>query len=191
MQTALNLHRYLGETDPLAGRYLQILTAFNEAIMVDSIYRAPPPTLQSISKTQDVFATFFGGETRRNSRPGPNVQIELSTTTSTSLVNQNSPNIQVDASNAITTGDAPYPQLNDVASGTPTSAQQPQDPFTHLDNTSNIDRISPPDYSLDFDAFLTAVGPTADQGDAAYQQDLYIPLYSTVDFASGTLGFKQ
>lgn len=195
MQTALNLHRYLGETDPLAARYLQILTAFNEAITVDSIYRAPPSSSSAVNKTQDLFATFFGGDSNRSTGSGSESRIDSAMTasdpigaSSAALNTQSSPTFQANASHS-----TPYPQPSNIPSATPTSTHIPQEPFprSHPDSANTVDRISPPDYSLDFDAFLAAVGGTADQGDAEYQQDLYMPLYSTINFASETMGFKQ
>ncbi|KAL1954325.1 hypothetical protein VTO42DRAFT_1399 [Malbranchea cinnamomea] len=197
MQTAINLHRYLGEADPLPRRYLQILTAFNEAIMEGSTDRVAPSSSKTAHKTLDLFAKFFGGETARNTTSGLDVGVEPETASAAAgpadfTNSQNAQPFPTASSGQQPATGASYPHSSGFSATTPSSVNAPEGVMLPpQQDACAIDRISPPDYSLDFDAFFAAVGGTADQGDAAFQQDLYMPLYSTADFATGNIGYKE
>lgn len=158
MQTSLDLHRYLAETDPLAQRYLQILTAFYEAIKTDSVTRVASSSLRDTNQT--IFFNFFGERTRAAS-------IDVRSHTS--------PMKSMDYGNArppqdgrpFHTGATPK-----AANGQPSGSV---DAFQMSPNMSTTD-ISPPDYSLDFDNFLSLVSQ-----DPPYQVDGTVPMYGTTN----------
>jgi len=159
MQTALNLHRYLGEVDPLARRFLQILIAFEDAIARDTVSRVAPTAGKAAGK--DIFSAFFGG---------------LQSGAVAGLATDGRP---MTSSNGVQgMGDIQpgsdwqsYQQAQQrMVGGGPEMMQMP--PGVEMGATG----ISPPDYSLDFDAFLTSVS----QGEA-YAQDIWMPLYGTMD----------
>lgn len=151
MQTALNLHRYLAEVDPVARRNLQILNAFKDAIACDTVIRVAPTMGKAAGK--DIFSAFFGG-----SQSSP----------STGLGADGSMGNTIQA-----TGMPPGAEWNGYqAQGMCSSRPEIMMPPTaDLTGTG----ISPPDYSLDFDAFLTSVS-----SDQAYAQDMWMPLYGTM-----------
>ncbi|KAB5540453.1 putative fungal-specific transcription factor [Coniochaeta sp. 2T2.1] len=61
MQTALSLMQYLGEVDPLARRYSQILAAFHAAISRKETVAAKDRLTATRASSDDIFNAFFGG----------------------------------------------------------------------------------------------------------------------------------
>ncbi|WEW58226.1 hypothetical protein PRK78_003694 [Emydomyces testavorans] len=146
-QTSLELHIYLAETDPLAQRYLQILTAFHEAISSDSSQRVASSCLGYAN--QAIFSSLFedkpralDGKSRSHSNSLQPMEIA-----------DREPS-QFDQASHM--GNAP------AAEGQPgNSSCEP----VQMSPNMNTTEISPPDYSLDFDNyFLNLVS----QGDAPY-----------------------
>ncbi|KAI1979187.1 hypothetical protein LOZ55_002243 [Ophidiomyces ophidiicola] len=138
METSLDLHRYLAETDPLAQRYLEILTSFHEAIGGVSGLRMTTSSARDTNVT--ILSNFFGEQPR------------------ISAANPSSTNMPM-------MGNTNRYSLHDSqgfpANNTPRSAEiQPgnsgHDMFQMSPNMS-VTEISPPDYSLDFDSFLSLV----------------------------------
>ncbi|KFY93764.1 hypothetical protein V500_03550 [Pseudogymnoascus sp. VKM F-4518 (FW-2643)] len=151
MHTALNLHRYLAEVDPVARRNLQILNAFKDAIACDTIIRVAPTMGKAAGK--EIFSAFFGG-----SQSGP----------STGLGADRSMGNTIQATGMPPGADWHGYQAQGMCSSRP---EMMMPPAADLTGTG----ISPPDYSLDFDAFLTSVN-----SDQAYAQDMWMPLYGTM-----------
>lgn len=154
METALNLHRYLGEADPLARRFLQILLAFDRVITRDTTSHIAPTTSKSSGK--DVFSTFFGDPSTDN---GPQMK---------SGRNDMETNIPADRTKWSDTQTQP----KEVRLEPQMEQEMMQDIWPGLDMAG----ISPSDDLLDFDAFLTTLSQ-----DTTYQQDLWMPLYRTTD----------
>ena len=151
MHTALNLHRYLAEVDPLARRNFEILNAFKDAIACDTVIRVAP--MMSKAAGKDIFSAFFGGP-----QTGPSAGLGADGSMGTTIQ---------------ATGMPPGAewhgyQAQGVSSSRP---EMMMPPVTDLTGTG----ISPPDYSLDFDAFLTSVS-----SNQTYAQDMWTPLYWTV-----------
>ncbi|KFY96637.1 hypothetical protein V500_02371 [Pseudogymnoascus sp. VKM F-4518 (FW-2643)] len=153
MYTALNLHRYFGKVDPLARRFLEILLAFSEAIAQDTIPCAVP--LGSKSKQEGIFSALFGAM-HYGTKPG-----------------------FVDDRTQPQTGnnrEANVPSGNQPPEGEGFQSERGEGSGQQVPMESESQYISPPDYSLDFDAFLMNV-----THDPAYQQDLWTPLYGTTN----------
>ncbi|KFY76317.1 hypothetical protein V499_03993 [Pseudogymnoascus sp. VKM F-103] len=151
MQTALNLHRYLAELDPVARRNLQILNAFKDAIACDTVVRVAPTMGKAAG--EDIFSAFFGG-----SQSGP----------STGLGADGSMGNTIQATGMPPGAEWHGYQAQGMCSSRPEIMMPPAADLTGTG-------ISPPDYSLDFDAFLTSVS-----SDQAYAQDMWMPLYGTM-----------
>lgn len=151
MHTVLNLHRYLAEVDPVARRNLQILNAFKDAIACDTVIRVAPTMGKAAGK--DIFSVFFGG-----SQSGP----------SAGLGADGSMGNTIQATGMPPGAEWHGYQAQGMCSSRP---EMMMPPAADLTGTG----ISPPDYSLDFDAFLTSVS-----SDQAYAQDMWMPLYGTM-----------
>lgn len=152
MYTALNLHRYFGEVDPLSRRFLEILLAFSDAIAQDTISCAVP--IGSKSKQGDIFSALFGAM-HNGTKPG-----------------------YVDDRTQPQTGssrEANVPRSNQPG-GVGFQSEGGEERGQQAPMESDSPHISPPDYSLDFDAFLMNLTQ-----DPAYQQDLWTPLYGTTN----------
>ncbi|KFY76560.1 hypothetical protein V499_03851 [Pseudogymnoascus sp. VKM F-103] len=151
MYTALNLHRHFGAVDPLARRFLDILIAFSEAIEQDTIPCAVPTG--SKSKQEAIFSALFGAM-HYGAKPG-----------------------YVDDSAQPQTGGSRG--ANDLSRNQPGGigfhSEMGQGNGQQIPLEPDSPHVSPPDYSLDFDAFLMNV--TQDP----YEQDLWTPLYGITD----------
>jgi hypothetical protein len=158
VQTALNLHRYLGEVDPLARRFLQILIAFEDAIARDTVSRVAPTAGKAAGK--DVFSAFFGGVP---SGAAAGLGVDARPMTSSNGMQG------VGGMQPSSDWQSYQTAQQRMVGGGPEMMQMP--PGVEMGVTG----ISPPDYSLDFDAFLTSV--SQDQ----YAQDTWMPLYGTMD----------
>lgn len=151
MYTALNLHRHFGEVDPLARRFLEILLAFSEAIEQDTVPCAVPTG--SKSKQDAIFFALFDAM-HYGANPG-----------------------YVDDRSQPQTGGsrgANVPSRNQPG-GIGFQSEMGQGNGQQIPLEPDSPHVSPPDYSLDFDAFLMNV--TQDP----YQQDLWTPLYGITD----------
>jgi hypothetical protein len=151
MYTALNLHRHFGEVDPLARRFLEILLAFSEAIEQDTVPCDVPTG--SKSKQEAIFSAFFGAM-HYGTKPG-----NLDGRTQPQTGSNRGANMQ--------SGNHP--------GGIGFQSEMGQGGGQQIPLESYSPHVSPPDYSLDFDAFLMNV--TQDP----YQQDLWTPLYGITD----------
>lgn len=149
MRTALNLHRHLAEVDPLARRNFQILNAFKDAIACDTVIRVAPTMSKAAGK--DILSAFFGG-----SQSGPSTGLGADGSIGNTMQATDMP------------PGAEWHQAQGMCSSRP---EMTMPPAADLTGTG----ISPPDYSLDFDAFLTSVS-----SDQAYGQDMWMPLYGTM-----------
>lgn len=154
IQTALNLHRYLGEADPLARRFLQILLAFDEAIAPEKSSQVAPASAKSSGT--DVFLAFFGDQ---GTESGPQMQDRSNDTQTTMPADRNG-------------WSDTQTQPGEVRSQPRMEPDMMPEMWPGLDSSG----ISPSDDLLDFDAFLTSASQ-----DTAYQQDLWLPLYRTTD----------
>ncbi|KMU83742.1 hypothetical protein CIHG_01525 [Coccidioides immitis H538.4] len=151
MQTSLDLHRYLAETDPLAQRYLQILTSFHETISGDSGSRIAPSS--SRNTNQALFANFFGDKPR----------LQGTDAAGSHTSSHASPMQPMDAVNRRPSRDDQ--PLQATPATTETQAGNGNREPIHMSPNLTIAEISPPDYSLDFDNFLSLVS----QSETAYQ----------------------
>lgn len=159
METALNLHRYFGKIDPLAGRFLTIIQNLKEAISQNTVSHGTPNTSKCNEK--DVFSAFFGGVESA-------AEIERAEITACG-----SSNVGEIMNTGVNHRETSSNQTEGLCFEPRVVERMEQQQFSlEPDQTS----ISPPDYSLDFDAFLTNVGQ-----DSEYQQDLWMPLYGTMD----------
>lgn len=152
MYTALNLHRYFAEVDPLARRFLEILLAFSEAIAQDTVPCAVP--IGSKSKQEDIFSALFGAM-HYGTKPGY-------------VDDRTQPQTGSSRGANVPSGNHPGGEGFESERGEGSGQQVPME--------SDSQYISPPDYSLDFDEFLMNVTQ-----DPAYQQDLWTPLYGTTN----------
>lgn len=150
-QTALSLCKYLGEVDPLARRYAQILVAFDEAIASKDNLPNGPPT--GDRRNESVLNAFFGSTSLQDSHV-PSLDFHMS------------------VSSAPQPGQQPAPAWQAYNQASPLQ----NNPLgTHLLDPGLGSDISPPDYSLDFDAFLSSLNQES-------TQDLWMPLYESLDF---------
>jgi hypothetical protein len=161
MQTALNLHRYFGEVDPLARRFLHILLAFNEAIARNTVSCAAPITSKSGEK--DIFSAFFS-VVHNDAEPG-------------GIDNRHEPQTRSSGMEvSMPTSNSGWGNFPTQPGGVGFQPGMGQEMMQQIPAGSDLASTSPPDYLLDFDAFLTSVSR-----DPAYQQDLWMPLYGTMD----------
>jgi hypothetical protein len=160
MNTAVELHQYFGQVDPLARRYLQILESFKEAIGANTVTRAAPTNPKA--GVRDIFPMFFRGW------PDGILAAGLSRGLQTQA-DRNS--TQMD----ISTGCNGWGSFQGQTGGTGQQQVMGGDMMQQIPVGSDFSGINPPDFSLNFDAFLSGVnqGPT-------YQQDLWMPLYGTM-----------
>lgn len=152
MYTALNLHRYFGDVDPLARRFLEILLAFTEAIAQDTVPCAVP--IGTKSKQEDIFSTLFSAM-HYGTKPGY-------------VDDRTQPQTGGSRAANVPSGNQP--------GGVGFQLERGQGSGQRVPMESDSPHISPLDYSLDFDAFLMDVTQ-----DPAYQQDLWTPLYGTTN----------
>ncbi|EEP76375.1 predicted protein [Uncinocarpus reesii 1704] len=150
MQTSLDLHRYLADTDPLAQRYLQILTSFHDTISSNSDSRMAPRS--SASTNQALFSNFFGDR--------PRVQSPDTRQQAASMQTMEAKRRSTRDDQSLQTGSTP-------ANGEIAPTASSREPL-HTSPGMSTTEISPPDYSLDFDNFLSLI---SQGGDAAYQLD--------------------
>ncbi|KAB5576486.1 putative fungal-specific transcription factor [Coniochaeta sp. 2T2.1] len=142
MQTALNLMQYLGEVDPLARRYSQILAAFHAAISRKETVAAKDRLTATRASSDNIYNAFFGGSggaeigTAAAQPPNPG---------SAPLDFRRSSNSNI----------APSTNMNNASGG------------PGLIATGTGSGISPGDYCLDFDAFLNSVGLGAGGSESA------------------------
>lgn len=195
MQTALNLMQYLGEVDPLARRYNHILLAFHAAITRKDTVTANNPPTGARASNENIFNAFFGGiggagaGTGAASQPlhagsaSLNHRRESSHAQSTNINNagvistiQATPNWQ------------PYLQPSSTQSDPIAAAMVTgRDDGPGAMGTGTGIGISPPDYCLDFDVFLSSVGVGGsesvgqNQDISGYGPDSWMPLYGTMD----------
>ena len=159
MQTALNLHRYLSEIDPLARRYLQILQAFDEAITRDKISRTA--IITNKSSGVDLFTTFFGGSEGSTASSGVDA----------------GPHIQSGSDGMhVRTSQEEWGGCQVQPLGVRSEPAIEQDVMQQMQIGSDLKCITEPDYSLDFDAFITGV-----RQDTDFQQDPWMSLFGTMD----------
>ncbi|KFZ10503.1 hypothetical protein V501_05175 [Pseudogymnoascus sp. VKM F-4519 (FW-2642)] len=151
MYTALNLHRHFGEVDPLARRFLEILLAFSEAIEQDTVPCAVPTGNRS--KQEAIFSALFG-VMHYGTKPA-------------NVDDRTQPQAGSSRGANVPSGNQPGGIGFQSEMGQGNGQQIPLEP--------DSPHVSPPDYSLDFDAFLMNV--TEDP----YQQDLWTPLYGITD----------
>lgn len=181
MQTALNLHHYLGEVDPLARRYSHILAAFHEAIAKKETGTSTGPPMASQASNANILNAFFGGVADQNN-------LNTQPVSARSVGRPDRP----PGENA-TTNDADKPSTTAAMHGAADSQSYFQWASSMQGSAMAVQMgmgeenegmmgagagtgISPSDYSLDFDAFLSSVSQ-----DPAYVQDLWMPLYGAMD----------
>jgi hypothetical protein len=162
VMTAITLMAYLGDVDPLAHRYLDIIKSFKDAIAEASNFRPMPTTNVP---TNGLLNAFFG-----KGSPCNDAQQRTPRTSNSHLLN-NWQNL--------------YPTLQPEGN----IAQMQGQPMIAIPGNGNaslpsvdLDGISPPDFSLDFDTFWTAVG----LDNEGYPNEGWEPLYGTMDFSNFT-----
>lgn len=192
METALNLLQYLGEVDPLARRFHHILVAFHAAISRKEVVAATDPPTATRASNETIFKAFFGGlggagiglteqtlnaglassDHRRNPHLASSIDLH---STNITFANQAAADWQ------------PYFQpptaQSNSASGVMVAGGE-----GGTGMMSSGTGISPPDYCLDFDAFVNSVSVGGGNGNGGQSQDIYaqdswMPLYGTMDLA--------
>ena len=195
MQTALNLHQYLGEVDPLARRYNQILVAFHAAISRKEMVASNDPPTPTRASSETIFNAFFGGHggvgvgntTAQPLNAGAASSLDRRRQDSSNLAS--SANISnANVASGIQAGPdwQPYFQPSSVQSNPlPGALATGGEGSAGMMGAAAGTGISPPDYCLDFDAFFNSVGvggsESVGQSQDIHAQDLWMPLYGTMD----------
>ncbi|OIW22880.1 putative fungal-specific transcription factor [Coniochaeta ligniaria NRRL 30616] len=150
MQTALNLHQYLGEVDPLARRYNQILVAFHAAISRKEMVAANDPPATTRGGSENIFNAFFGGFGAAGGTSMPTHPLSAGPASLDHRRRSSNPASSTNAS-AIQAGAdwQPYFPSSSLRSNSMASAS-----VTTAGMMGSVTGISPPDYCLDFDAFF-------------------------------------
>jgi hypothetical protein len=184
MQTALNLMQYLSEVDPLARRYNQILAAFHVAISRKETVTANNGSTATRSNTDNIFAAFFEGfgGAGISTTPRPPNASSASLDRRRDSSSNHAPSTNMDQTCCTSELPAridwrmcwepPSMQSNSTAGALATAREE----VLGVMGTGTGTGISPPDYCLDLDAFMS-VGPSHEM----YGPDTRMPLYGTMD----------
>lgn len=159
MNTAIALHQYFGKVDPLACRYLQILETFKEAIAENTVARSDTTNLKAGAR--NIFSMFFEGWPDGVLAAGLNRGQHMQAGGNHS---------QEDIIRGRNSRGSFRAQMESIGQQGMMGVD-----MSHQIPVGSDFGISPPDYSLNFDAFLSGVNQ-----DIEYQQDLWMPLYGTM-----------
>lgn len=197
MQTALSLMQYLGEVDPLARRYSQILAAFHAAISRKETVAAKDRLTATRASSDDIFNAFFGGSggaeigTAAAQPPNPgSAPLDFRRSSNSNIApstNMNNASV-ISAIQTATDWQPTYWRSSSLQSDPKAGAGvTAKEGGPGLIATGTGSGISPGDYCLDFDAFLNSVGLGAGGSESVGpSQDMYgagswMPLYGTMD----------
>jgi hypothetical protein len=152
IQTALGLQRHLGEVDPLARRFLQILLAFEQAIEKGKATGVAQTTSKPGGK--DVFSVFFGtvNSSGVSADVGGRSQMPAGSNS-----NSNS-NKHV----GISTGMDDWEDFTTLA-GAGLQAGVEYETVQSTTTDTDLSSNNALDYSFDFDAFITSISQESEQ----------------------------